>query len=156
MTYTFELLTPDCCDEIEGWFDDAETQRYLGGRDWLRREPELMQVCVGMEFRGCIVLARYVWVVREEGTPVALVDVEPYDDGTAGMALVVAPKARRRGVGRRVLSLLEERPELHAVYTIIGGVDPENIAMQRCLTQAGYTISATVDDEGMLALTRRR
>ena len=47
-------------------------------------------------------LARHVWIVYDSQLePCALVDVESYDDGTAGMALVVAPGRRGQGWANR-------------------------------------------------------
>lgn len=154
MAYHFEVLTPQHFAALESWFDDAATQRYLGGRDWLYREVTLMQTTPGVEFRGRLVQARYVWVVFEGQTPVALVDVEPYDDGTAGFAFVVAPVARGRGVGQTVLNLLDERAELRSTRALIGGVEPDNIAAHRCLAHAGFAIATEPDEEDMLDVER--
>lgn len=152
----FEPLTPELVQSIEPWFDDAETMRYLGGRSWVRREMELVRASPGVEFRGNIVLARHVWVVFDQvGQAVGLVDVEPYDDGTAGMAFVVAPPARGRGVGREMLLALEQQPELQDVRSIIGGVEPENAACRACLARAGYTVAEVPDKEEMLDVQKK-
>lgn len=45
-------------ERIEPWFDDPETQLRLGGRDWIRREPPLLGLTVGDEFRGKLVTGR--------------------------------------------------------------------------------------------------
>lgn len=109
----FEPLTAKLVAAVEHWFDDSETVRYLGGREWLHRELDLMRDSAGVEFRGKIILARYVWIVFDEANePVGLLDVEPYDDGTAGIAVAVAPPVRGQGIGQRMLPALAEREEL--------------------------------------------
>ena len=147
----FVLLTEELAHIVAPWFDDANSIRYLGNRDWLYRELRLMQNAPGSEFRGRRILARYVWILQDQnGRPCGLVDIEPYDDGTAGMAFLIAPDQRRQGLGQHMLRLLETRPELYSVQTIVGGVEPENLAAQRCLKSAGYTFVPTPDEEGFL------
>ncbi len=43
------------------------------------------------EHRGHQVLDRRAWIVEEDDAPVGLVDVEVYEDRTAGLAFVIAP-----------------------------------------------------------------
>jgi RimJ/RimL family protein N-acetyltransferase len=153
---TFTPLTETLAQRLAPWFDDPVTQRFLGGRDWLFRELELIHSTPGTEFRGRLVLARHVWVVQDQqGEPCALVDVGPYDDGTAGLAFVVAPHRRGQGLGAQVLLALEGREALRGVHTIIGGVEPDNLASRRCLAQAGYAVAGEPDDEGMLLVEKR-
>src|SRR3546814_19058243 len=102
----FIPVTSDSVKEVEEWFDDPDTQRFLGGREWVRRIPTLLQDSPGVQFRGRGVLARHAWIVHATGGPVGIVDVERYDDGTAGIALAVAPAMRGNGIGTRILSSL--------------------------------------------------
>jgi hypothetical protein len=84
---------PHHVDRIEAWFDDAETQRWLGGRDWIRRAPSLLTPTIGDEFRGKTVTARMMWVGLDEADElVSFVDGETYDryaawDGSTGTIL---------------------------------------------------------------------
>jgi L-amino acid N-acyltransferase YncA len=82
------------------------------------------------------------------GVPVALVDAEVYDDGSAAVAFVVAPAHRRRGLGvatlRAVATLLATR---HGVTRLIGGVEHTNDASARCAQAAGFTPRSGVPDE---------
>ena len=150
----FVLLTPERLPEVEPWFDDPETVRYLGGRDWVRRALALMQQTPGQEFQGHMVLRRNVWIASEERLPVALIDVESYDDGSAAFAFVVAPKMRGRGVGTRLLNNVLGLPELTTVRTLIGYVEPDNPASRRCLEKAGFSIAVEPDAEGLLPISR--
>ncbi len=152
---SFTPITPDHVQEIEAWFDDPQTRRFLGGREWIRRLPTLLRDAPGVEFRGRRVLARHAWVVHAAENAAALVDVESYDDGTAGFALVVAPSMRGKGIGRRVLSDLETLGELSAVDAFIGAVEPENQAARHCMSGAQFRIEEQEDEEGMLRVSRR-
>lgn len=155
--YRLEALTPALVCEIEDWFDDCETQRYLGGREWIRRELDLIVSQPGTEFRGSTVIERLGLVARDRSsTPVAFVTIEVYDDATAGIAFVVAPTCRGRGVARGLLSGLLDLPELWPVKCLTGAVEPENIACRRALAAARFTIASIVDDEGMLRVERER
>src|SRR3546814_13345136 len=102
----FIPVTSDSVKEVEEWFDDPDTQRFLGGREWVRRIPTLLQDSPGVQFPGRGVLARHAWIVHATGGPVGTVEVEPSDDGTAGIALAVAPAMRVNGHWTRILSSL--------------------------------------------------
>ena len=152
----FVPLTEELAHAIAPWFDDADTIRYLGNRNWLYRELKLMQTAPGSEFRGRRVLARYVWIIQDQvGRPCGLVDLEPYDNGTAGLALLIAPDQRGQGLGQHILCLLEARPELERIHGIVGGVEAENISAQRCFERAGYILSTVPDKEGFLRFQKQ-
>jgi hypothetical protein len=67
-------LVPFTAEEvprIEPWFDDAETQDRLGGRDWIRRMPTLLTATIGDEYRGKVVTGRRTWIgLDTSGEPV--------------------------------------------------------------------------------------
>jgi uncharacterized protein GlcG (DUF336 family)/GNAT superfamily N-acetyltransferase len=152
----FIPLTEELANTIAPWFDDPETVRYLGPREWLYRELQLMKTAAGVEFRGRRVLARHVWVVHDAGgQPFCLVDVEPYEDGTAGIAMLVAPHRRSQGLGRQVLQALPGVEALRDVRTIIGAVEPDNQLARRCFEQAGYVIAGSPNEEGMLRFEKQ-
>lgn len=151
----FVPVTPDSIEEVEGWFDDPDTRRFLGGREWVRRLPALLQDSPGVGFRGRKVLARHAWTVRAAAIgPVGMVDVERYDDGTAGIALVVSPAMRGQGIGRRILFHLETLDQLAKVKAFIGAVEPGNEAARRCMRSARFAVAEREDEEGMLRISR--
>src|SRR5262249_1984589 len=135
--------------QVESWFDDPETIRFLGDRNWVRRALRLVDETPGKEYRGRTVLGRDVWIIVNQ-VPVGFIDVERYDDGRAAGALLVAPAMRRQGSGRAIREAVWERPELADVRELIGGVEPENAASRRCLDAAGFRLSSEPDEEGML------
>jgi GNAT superfamily N-acetyltransferase len=149
----FLPITPDSIKEAEEWFDDPDTKRFLGGREWIRRIPTLLQSSPGVDFRGRRILARYAWIVHTADGPAGIVDVERYDDGTAGIALAVAPTARGKGIGRRILSSLDILDELSDVKAFIGAVEPDNESAKRCMRNARFEVAEQVDEEGMLRIS---
>jgi RimJ/RimL family protein N-acetyltransferase len=149
----FMALDAALVQQIEPWFDDEQTRRYLGGRNWIRRELRLIAEVPGRVDGAVVVVGRWGWVAFEDDVPVGVIGAERYDDGTASTALTVAPGHRSRGVGRRMLSALLNRPELGGVIRIVGGVEPDNLPSIRCLTGLGADLSEEVDHEGMLAVS---
>jgi RimJ/RimL family protein N-acetyltransferase len=154
--FEFLPLTPPLLSLIEPWFDDSDTERYLGRREWAQRELDLVVTSPGTKFRGRLVTARYAWVVHLTGRPVAFVVVELYDDASAGIAFVVAPSERGRGVCRGMLSALDHRPELKGVKIFAGATEPGNLPARRAVQAAGFAVARLPDDEGMLRFQRAR
>src|SRR3546814_17699635 len=97
----FIPVTSDSAKEVEEWFDDPDTQRFLGGREWVRRFPTLLQASTGLHFRGRGVLARRAWIVIAPAGAVGFVHVGRYERGTAGSACGVAPSGAGHVVGTR-------------------------------------------------------
>jgi len=163
---------------IEPWFDDAETQKRLGGREWIRRMPALLGLTTGDELRGKFVTGRRMWLALDEtGAPVAFVDAETYDrysawDGSdwdhpvvsdvvevpsMGLSLVVDPARRRRGYGAATIHAIVAHPDLSDIGLFFGGVEADNVASIRCLTKAGFRLrSREPDFERMLYYSRER
>lgn len=163
---------PHDVDRIEPWFDDTETKRWLGGRDWIRREPSLLTATIGDEFRGKRVTGRMMWLGLDEASePVSFVDGETYDryaawDGSdwdhpvvsdvvavpsMALALVVDPRRRRDGFGSVTLRAVIEHPETLGVRLFYGGVEAENASAIACVRRAGFRLrSPEPDFEGML------
>lgn len=150
------LLTPKLAVVIEPWFDDPDTARHLGGRDWIHHALNLMHLMPGMECDGTTVLGRYGWVIDVDDRSVAFLDVEVYDDRTASLAIVVAPEARGRGIARRVLSGIWEHEKLAGVDELFGSISVDNEAIRRCLLAAGFKVDDQPDHEGMYRVTAAR
>ena len=152
--FRFEILTPELVQKLEPWFDDPETIRYLGARDWLQQELTLMHQEFDFEFHGNTVLSRYDWVIFDTDQAIALVVVEPYRNQTASLAFVVAPEARGLGFGQRVLVSVCNEPALENIKTLFANVEPENMACCKCLTKAGFETSNVLDEDGFLEFTK--
>jgi RimJ/RimL family protein N-acetyltransferase len=150
MALRFVALDGQLVQEIGPWFDDPDTQRYLGGRDWIARELGLIREMPGARQRDKTIVGRWGWVAFDGAEPVGFVGAERYDDGTASATFVVAPDRRGQGIGRQVLSAMIDRSELAGVTRFVGGVEPDNVGCIQCLAALGATLPSLVDDDGML------
>jgi RimJ/RimL family protein N-acetyltransferase len=125
-------------DAVDPWFDDDDTRRFVGGIGWV--EHSLMHPPPPpTESRGRQISARFMWVAREGGVPVGVVDIATYDDETADLALIVAPDHRRGGVCTRILAAVVAHSALGDVRMIRLGIEPENVGAARCAEAAGFT-----------------
>jgi RimJ/RimL family protein N-acetyltransferase len=112
---------------VEPWFDDPATRRWLGGRAWPRRLVELAEQP-----------ARFALLWEEDGVPVALLDLEVDEAGTAAVALVVAPEARGRGIATAILASVFALAELAGVHRVIGEVERGNDESGALVRAAGF------------------
>jgi RimJ/RimL family protein N-acetyltransferase len=169
---------PHDVERIDAWFDDAETRRWLGGRDWIRRAPSLLTKTIGDEYRGKNVTGRMMWLGLDgAGEPVSFVDGEIYDryaswDGSdwdhpvvsdvvtvpsMGLTVVVDPARRREGFGSATLHAVIDHPETSDVMLFFGSVDVENAASIACARRAGFRRRTIEPDfEGMLHFSFER
>jgi RimJ/RimL family protein N-acetyltransferase len=175
MNMQLVAFNPVDVERIEPWFDDPDTQRFLGGRDWIRRAPSLLELTIGDEYRGKVVTGRRMWLSLEEhGEPVAFVDGEAYNryagwDGSdrehprvsdvvevpsMGLAVVVDPERRRRGFGSPTIQAVIAHPDVAHIRLFLGEVEIGNLASVRCLEKAGFRVRSTEPDfEGMLCFS---
>jgi len=145
-------LTPETLPLAKAWFRDEETRRWLGDASWperalrLAKDPPTENDVTG----------RFAWLAYHDGEPVGLVDVERYEDGVAGLALVVGPVFRKRGFGKKILSAVASHPELALTPILRAGIEPANQASVRCFEGAGFEPrSEEPDEEGFIYFTRR-
>jgi len=139
---------------VDPWFDDDDTRRFIGGTGWVEHSllhpPE-----PPTERRGRQVSARFMWVARRDGVPVGVVDVESYDDGTAELAVIVAPEHRRAGMCKQILEAVIAHPALVEVQALRLGVEPDNLGAALCAEHAGFALEADVPGEsGMTHFVR--
>lgn len=148
-------FTNDDLPAVGEWFDDPETRRWLGDRRW----PEMILRLVAdppAEHRGHRVVDRRAWIVEEGDVRVGMIDVEIYADRTAGLAFVVAPAHRGRGVARRALGAIASQLAANGVHEVFGGVETDNVASTRCMEAAGFTRrSRQPDAEGFIYFARQ-
>jgi RimJ/RimL family protein N-acetyltransferase len=170
-------LTPDDLSTVSPWFEDSQTSRYLGGRDWPRRMLELDERLIGIEFRGATQTSAHRFLAYWEDRPIGMIDCGVFDrwtryagedaDGpiitdsievtTGSIAFVIAPTLRNQGFGRSMIRALVEWSELSEVRLFEAGVEPENHASVRCLLAAGFVPHGSEPDfEGMVYYTLSR
>lgn len=160
-----EPFTYDQLHLAEPWFDNAETQQWLGGPSWLRQMLELADQPFG-EFRGAIETGWYRWLAWDGDAVVGYIDCGTYDrwttwDGhrvvatnpvpSGGIAYVVAPALRRQGYGSAMITALLTVPELAHIELFAAGIEPANAASVGCLLKAGFRpLDAKPDWEGIV------
>jgi RimJ/RimL family protein N-acetyltransferase len=149
-------FTPAGLAAVLPWFDDPETLRWLGGRDW----PESLLRLIAdprRDHRGSTVRERAGWIATLGVEDVALIDTEIYADGTAAVAIVVAPEHRRQGIGAATLVATGELlVRGYGVQFLVGGVEESNAASARCVKAAGFIASTeTPDAEGFIEYVLR-
>ncbi|WP_369252053.1 GNAT family N-acetyltransferase [Geodermatophilus amargosae] len=162
---------PEHLPAVTPWFDDGETRRRLGGRDWPVRELALRSTRWTDEFRGRQVLRTHSFVaLDDDGRPVAQIGGDVYDRWTLwdpvtervlstdprrtmGSAYVVAPAYRGRGYGRAALRALLAAPETADVEQFVLGIEPDNAASLRMAAAVGFTpLTTEPDAEDMVHL----
>jgi RimJ/RimL family protein N-acetyltransferase len=169
-------FAPDQLPLVEPWFEDPETQRWLGGPDWPRMALRLADHPLG-QFRGARETGRYRFLAWDVGDgPVGYVDcgtfdrwatweggadgrglVSVIDEPSGGIAYVTDPARRRSGYGVAMILALLSVSELAHVQLFAAGIEPENTASVRCLRAAGFDPLDPVSDwEGIVYYARRR
>jgi RimJ/RimL family protein N-acetyltransferase len=139
-------------DAVDPWFDDDDTRRFIGGTGWV--EHSLMHPpSAPTERDGRQIAARFMWVAREDGVAVGVVDVATYDDGTSDLALIVAPDHRRAGLCKRMLEAVIAHPALGDVKVMRLGVEPDNVGAARCAQSAGFRAEPS-DEQGLTHYVR--
>jgi RimJ/RimL family protein N-acetyltransferase len=157
-------LQPEHLPAVTPWFDDDETRRRLGGREWPVRELALRSTRWTDEFRGRQVLRTHSFVaLGDDGRPVAQIGGDVYDRWTLwdpatervttthpgvtmGSAYVVDPGRWGRGYCRAALLALTRAPELADVTQFVLGVEPDNTASLRAAAAAGFRPLTTEPD----------
>jgi hypothetical protein len=72
-------LAPADLAEVEPWFTDPDTRRYLGGPDWPALMLELRDRAVGEEFRGPVQTASFHYLASRAEHAVGYVDCGTFD-----------------------------------------------------------------------------
>lgn len=158
---------------VEPWFNEGDTQRWLGGPGWPRQMLELMTHPLG-EYRGARETGRFRWLAWEHEVVVGFIDCGTYDRWTtweggkggrgvisvipvpsASISYVVDPKLRGLGHCTRMIFELMGQPELAHVGLFAAGVEPDNHPSIGCLLSAGFEpLDAEPDWEGMIYYVR--
>jgi RimJ/RimL family protein N-acetyltransferase len=93
----------------------------------------------------------YAWGAYETGELVGVVQIDRTGDGTGSICIVVNPQYRKQGLGKLILSLVLDQPEVRRMRMITAEIDPENLASLRCFSAAGFVqVRAEPNEDGML------
>ncbi len=139
MRLTFRLMGEPELRELRLWFADAELESRISypTDEWYAYVTQTPGV--------------FGWMVFDGSTPVGMTQVDLAPDNQAYFDFAVKPSLRKQSYGRGILMQLVSQPELSAVITLLGYVEPDNRASRRCLLAAGYqNTSDTPDADGML------
>lgn len=164
-------LTAQDLPAIAGWFEDADTRRFLGGPEWPAAMLATAKDALWTEFRGARQTAADHYLALADGVPVGYVDCGTFDrcaiyggegpDGpiildtidaiTGAIAFTIDPARRREGLATQMIRALIDHSDLGGVELFEAGVDPENQASRRTLEAAGFRLrSPERDCEEML------
>ena len=129
---------------LQGWFEDPELSRRLGGMlplhkyfSYVQSEPNY-----------------YAWMVLDGAAPVgaAFLQVEP--DEPQSFAFLMNPSLRSQGYGRLIVQGLMAQPGAGSVKEWRVGIEADNLASQRCLASIGFVLDDPAEDEeGFLQYT---
>ena len=123
---------------VEPWFDDPQTQRWLGGRDW----PAMV-----LRAEAVLPFAR-TYLVCDGAIPVVLATFEIDAEGDAAIAIVTTPTARRRGYGAAALRLLFVHAEAAGARRFVAGIEVGNAVSEALVCNLGFLPRGGVDAEG--------
>ncbi|MEM1237482.1 MAG: GNAT family N-acetyltransferase [Pseudomonadota bacterium] len=142
MTLKFRpFVDPDLAG-FQRWFEDPEIARRLDfpSQEWLDyvKTPDA----------GCL-------VVCEEGTAVAVVQMDHDPSGCEHLSLVVNPKHRHAGIGARVMTAFFAGPG-KKMRELCACIDPDNKASLALAKRLGFSIENTCDRDGMVTVIRQR
>ena len=120
---------------LTSWFADPELRRRFEFPtrvwfDYVRSEPNV-----------------YGWIVREDGDPVGLLQLDIHPERTGYIGFYVKPELRGQGYGRRILRALLARPEITGLRQIVATTEPDNLASQRCLLAVNFSQDGTAPDQ---------
>jgi RimJ/RimL family protein N-acetyltransferase len=161
--------------QVESWFDDPDTKRWLGGPGWPRLVLDLAERPLG-EHRGAIETGRYGWTAWDRDELIGYIDcvttdrwtaweggskgrgvVATYPVASGNLAYVVDPAVRRRGYGAAMIATLLIHPELAHIELFAAGVEPDNVGSVGCLRAAGFEAwDSQPDWEGLVYYFKRR
>jgi predicted acetyltransferase len=161
--------------QVESWFDDVETKRWLGGPGWPRLVLDLANRPLGTH-RGAIETGRYGWTAWDRNELVGYIDCGTTDRWTTwegglrgrgvvasipvpsgNLAYVVDPSRRRQGYATAMITTVLRLPQLAPIEFFAAGVEPRNVGSVGCIRAAGFeTLDSRADWEGIVYYVKRR
>lgn len=126
----------DDADQLLAWANDAVTRAASFGRPVVGREAHVAWLADTLARED-----RRLWVVEEEGLPIGQVRIDRDAEGTGTISIGLAPGARGRGAGARVLdaALAAAMAEL-GIRRFCAIVHEDNAASRRLFERAGFRL----------------
>ncbi len=134
----FRPLTRDGLTLIRPWFADSE----LGRRISAPTEQWFDYVSAGQ--------GNFAWLVCEENQAIGLIQLDTETDQTGSVSLVVNPKLRHCGCGRRILSVFLGREEARCLIEIEACIETDNTASLRCFQAGGFKATEMKPHDGLV------
>ncbi|MDR0861416.1 MAG: GNAT family N-acetyltransferase [Oscillospiraceae bacterium] len=113
------LAAPDL-RTLQNWFSDVETAKRLGGM--LPLEAWFANTKDAPNHKSQL--------ATDGNLAIGMTTVETYDDNSAGVSILINPKQRNRGHGKRVVAeALKQLPNGTAVHAYIDADNPHSAAL---------------------------
>jgi RimJ/RimL family protein N-acetyltransferase len=126
----------DDADRLLDWANDVVTRAASFGRPVVGREAHVAWLADTLARDD-----RRLWVVEEAGLPIGQVRVDRGVDGTGMISIGLAPGARGRGAGARVLdAALEAAVAELGIRRFRAIVREDNAASRRLFERAGFRL----------------
>jgi len=140
--------TPQDAELLLAWRNDAETRRWSRSSAPVTEEQHAAWLTSVLDDP-----ARHLWVVEQDGRPVATVRHDRVVPGRFEVSVTVSPQLRGHGVGVPALSAAQRAlEELEPQVVVLEAhVQPDNGASMRVFERAGYR-PAGVDADGLALL----
>jgi RimJ/RimL family protein N-acetyltransferase len=139
---TFHVVDDSGLREYQTWFQDAELRRRI-------EPPTMLWFNYVTQTPGC-----YAWMVYQGNLALGQLQLNTYPNNTGSVGLVVNPKLRNQGYGKRILQAFLKRPEVMRLNQLEVTIEPDNLASIRCFQKVGFVqASSEPDQEGFLHFT---
>jgi RimJ/RimL family protein N-acetyltransferase len=89
----------------------------------------------------------FIWIAREDENSIGAAFMEVDPNQAQSFGFMVNPELRGRGYGQSVLHTLMAQPETALVVEWKVGIEPDNIASQRCVAPVGFVPQTGLMDE---------
>jgi RimJ/RimL family protein N-acetyltransferase len=139
----FRPLIASDLETLRSWFADAELSRRLS-----YPTVEWFSYVTGTDAARC-------WIAVRQSEAIAQLQVDHHPGEPAYLDIAIRPDLRGKGLGRAVLSAFLDGPG-KACPVLIGHIEPDNAASLRCFQNCGFSLSDTVDEDGMIKAEFRR
>lgn len=149
---TFRKLSQTNIKEIQTFFSDELTQKFVGDENWINSALERPSIAIGKNFKFAKVLDRFGLVVYDNQQAIGYVEMELYDrrlrdhendlyekDGkTANFVYVIDPNQRGKGYGGKLIENLINKFQDIKIW--IASTDFGNDVSEYILKKAGFIL----------------
>jgi RimJ/RimL family protein N-acetyltransferase len=133
----FRPATMDDASLLLGWRNDPVTRASSIRGEAIERDDHLRWL------EGSLASAtRDLRIAIEDGVPVGTVRIDRHDDGSRELSWTVAPEARARGLGTRMVATITAE----IGEPLVARIFAQNVASRRIAEQAGFALAAESED----------